>query len=61
MNPIQINYPFDGIKEARRRILNNSSKISNELILLSSSSSSSLTNHRSISTSDSWTRDLVNI
>jgi hypothetical protein len=63
MNPIQINYSsLKGIKEARKRILNSSAKVSNELILLSpSSSSSSSSSHRSISTLDSWTRDLVSL
>jgi hypothetical protein len=56
MKPIHINYSLDGIKEARKRILNSSAKVSNELIRLTSSSSSS---HRSVSTSNSWTRDLV--
>lgn len=61
MNPIQINYSsLKGIKEARKRILNSSAKVSNELILLSPSSSSS-SSHRSISTLDSWTRDLVSL
>jgi len=55
-NSAQVSYPFDLMREARQTILNDSSEL-----IRSSSSNSSLTTHCSVSTSDSWTLDLVNL